>query len=252
MIPKPNISRRQLAAVLLVLVVLVLAGGAAAYTTLFTAGAGTSYETASGLEVSTTIDQDLSEQNPFVDDNTVVLEDTNFSANGSASLTVDQFSGTTTDLSSIDASTNAITVNPSDKSAITVDGDVTELSFEDARLDATSQITYSANGAGTLTVTGLPASTDFAARTTSGTLLTSATTTSSGSAEIPVEAATDEGIVLLAPDAITTQRVQRMMRQQRPRKSNCRSTSPTRTSGTHRTHLRQSSTSTESSAIRSR
>lgn len=199
MIPKPGISRRQVIAALLVLAV--LASGVAAYTALFTAGAGTSYETSTGLEVSTGVDHELSEQNPFVDDSTIVIDNTSFSANGTASLSVDQFAGETTNLSTIDASSSEITIDPGDKSAISVSGGVTALDFEDAQLDATSQITYSADGSGTLTVTGLPGGEPFAARTTSGTVLTSTTTSSSGTAEIPVGAATNEEIILLSPDA---------------------------------------------------
>lgn len=182
-----------------VAVALLLAGGAAAYTTAFEAGAGTTYETGSGLTVTAATTHSLNGSNPFVDSETVVLDGVTISANGSADVTVDQFRGTQTKLSGIDATANAITVAPSDKNTVEIAGGVTALAWENATLDGTTQLTYTASGSGTITVGGLAPNTTYAAATTSGTVLASGTTTASGRAEISVGAATDVDVVLLEP-----------------------------------------------------
>lgn len=191
------ISRRQLVAILLVLVL--ATGAVAAATALFSAGAGTSYETDSGLLVGTSTDHAVSEQNPFVDGETVQINNVSVSSSGPASVTIDQFEGSRTNLSSIDTTSNAITVDPQDKSVVTISGGVTALAFEDARLDGSSQMTFSADGAGSITVTGLPAETAFAATTSSGEVISTGTTSTDGTATIEVDAATDQEIILLEP-----------------------------------------------------
>jgi len=198
----PDISRQKLA-VVLVATLLVAAGGVAAYTTIFNVGSGTSYETGSGLIVETNTDHGLDGSNPFVDTETVYIDGVSFSASGSGSLSVDQFRGTRTSVSSVDASSTTITVDPDDKSAVEISGGVTALSWEDAALDGTAQITYSASSSGTITVTGLAANTTYAAATTTGEVLETGSTTASGEATITVDAATDEDVVLLEPSTAT-------------------------------------------------
>jgi hypothetical protein len=192
-------SRRELA---IVVVVFAICVGTVTGATILTASAGGSYEAPSGLVVTTGTSHAVDDRNPFTSTDTLLLRNVTFSASGDASLTVDQFEGSTTNLSSIDASSTNITVDPGDKSAIEISGGVTAVDFEDARLDGSTQVTYSASGSGTITVTGLPADTQFAARS-GGDVLTSGTTDGSGDAEIPVEAATDAQISLLEPAAPT-------------------------------------------------
>lgn len=194
----PTTLLRTVAVIAAALLLATSAVGAAS--TFTTAPAGATYETDSGLKVTPTVDHGVP-QDPFNGSDTVVLSDATFTASGPASLNISQFNGTRTNLSAIDASSNAITVDPDDKSAVTVSGGVTELSFSDAAIDGTTQLTYSSSGTGQITLTGLQADTGYAATTTSGDVVDTGTTSSSGEATISVGAASDEDIVLLEPDA---------------------------------------------------
>lgn len=197
------ISRHQFAAIVLALVVLV--SGVGAYTALFTGGAGTAYETPSGLVVGTNVDQDVAQDNPYNGTDTVYVDGVSFTASGPANVTVDQFSGTYTNVSAVDASTNDITIDPDDKPQATVGGSVTKLSFRDTMslADDKQAFVYSASGSGTVTVNGLAANTDFTAATASGTQLDSGTTDGSGSATISVSSATDASVILYTNTAPT-------------------------------------------------
>lgn len=194
-------DKKRLVAVILGL--LILASGAVAYNAVFTAGSGTSYETGSGLVVSTSVDHNMSDQNPFNSSSTLYVSGVEFTASGSAKVTVDQFRGTTTSVSSINASTNTITINPDDKSFVAVSGGVTALSWEDARIDGSAQMTYSASSSGTVDVSGLASNTTYAAATTSTEVFTVGETTTDGKATIQVDAATNDDVVLLKPSTPT-------------------------------------------------
>jgi len=194
---RSSLNRQRIGVLLIALVI--FSGVALGASPLFTASSGVSYETPSGLTVNTTTDHHLGASNPFIDNETVDLNNVTFSAPGAASITADQFLGTTTTVSSIDASSNDITINPGDKSSVTVSGGVTSLSFEDVSLDRTDQLTYSASSSGSITVRGLSSNTTYAAATAGGTLLSSGTTTSNGEATISVEAATNQDVVLYEP-----------------------------------------------------
>lgn len=194
----PSTLLRTVAVIAAVLLLATSAAGAAE--TFTTAPAGATYETDSGLKVTPTVDHGAP-QDPFNGSDTVVLSDATITASGSASLNVSQFTGIRTNLSAIDATSNPITIDPDDKSPVTVSGSVTELSVSDAAIDGTTQLTYSASGTGQITLTGLDADTEYAATTSSGEVVATGTTSASGEATISVDAATDEDIVLLEPDA---------------------------------------------------
>jgi len=189
--------------VVVLLVLLVAVGGAVAYSVFFTAGSGTSYETDTGLTVSTNVDHGLNDSNPFVDNSTLYVDGVSFSAAGPAQVTVEEFRGNRTRLSSIDATTHAISVDPDDKSAIEISGDVTALAWENASLDGTAQLTYSATGSGTIVVDGLQSNVSYAAVTTGGTLLSSGETSDSGEATVDVVQGSDQDVVLLQPSSAT-------------------------------------------------
>lgn len=195
---KPN--RRQIAA-LLVAILLLASGAAAAYSAMFQAGSGTTYEAPSGLVVSSSTDHGLDGTNPFVDSETIYLDGVSVSSAGSADVTVDQFRGNRTELSSIDATSSPITVDPDDKSAVEISGGVTALSWEDAALDNRNQITFSADGPGTITVTSLTAETNWTAATPDGELVDSGTTSVDGEADVDVESANDQELILFENDA---------------------------------------------------
>jgi len=187
-----------------VLVLLVVASGAAAYTTFFTAESGVTYEADNGLIVTANTDHGLDDANPFNSSDTLYVGGVEISATSAASVTVDQFRGDRTQLSSIDTAGGTLTVDPDDKSAVDIAGAVTALAWEDAAIAGRNQMTYSASGTGTITATGLEADTDWTVATPSGELVDSGTTTSSGEAAIDVDAGTDVELILFtnhAPNA---------------------------------------------------
>jgi len=194
-----KLSKHQLGAVLVAL--LLLASGVAAYSAIFDAGAGTSYETGSGLVVDTTTDHGLDGTNPFNDSETVYIDGVSISASGDADVTVDQFRGDRTKLSSIGTNGTTITVDPDDKSRVEISGGVTALSWEDAAIDGSNQITYSASSSGTITVTGLEADADWTAATPSGEFVDGGTTSADGEAVISVGSAADKELLLFDNDA---------------------------------------------------
>ncbi len=103
---KLPLNRQRIGAVFIALII--LTGGVAGFTPLFTVGSGASYEAPSGLVVETAVDHDLDGSNPIVDNQTISVQNVTFSADANASLTVDQFSGSYTNISSVDASQTEI------------------------------------------------------------------------------------------------------------------------------------------------
>lgn len=203
-----NLSRRQLAAVLAA-AVLIAAGGAAAYTTIFTAGSGTTYETDSGLEVATSVDHGLDDANPFNGSDEVYINNLSVTANGQAAVTIDQFEGETTALSGIDATETTVTVDPGDKPRADISGGVTDLFYSAASLeDDEIAFTYSASDPGTITMTDLAPDTDWAAATSDGELVDSGTTNSAGDASISVDSASGEDVILFTPHAPQASNIQ--------------------------------------------
>ncbi len=195
---KPN--KHQLAAVLVA--VLLLASGATAYSAIFTAGGGTSYEAGSGLVVETTTDHGLDGTNPFTDSETIYIDGVSISSSGTADLTADQFRGEWTNVSSVDASTSEISIDPDDKPASDIDGDVTALSFRETTLDD-DQVAFehSSNGPGTVSVHGFDADREWTAATTDGEVVDTGTTDGSGVAGVNVDSASNEQVILFENDA---------------------------------------------------
>lgn len=195
-----TLSKRRLVAVVLALAL--LAGGAIAYTTVFTAGGGTSYETDSGLVVNTATDHGLDDANPFNGSFEVYINGLSVTASGDAEVTIDQFEGSTTDLSGIDASANLVDVNPGDKPSAGINGDVTDLSWSAASLEGDEvALTYSASGSGDLAMTDLAPDTDWSAATPQGELVDNGTTTAGGEAAINVDPATNQDVILFTNHA---------------------------------------------------
>ena len=127
---------------------------------------------------------------PFPASDTVEIRSSkgNITATGSqwANVTVDQINGTWTNTSSIDVIGKTLTLNPGDKSAATVTGDITSLDWKASMAadDGTTDFVYSsALGSGSVTLRGLPGNTKLGAvDPSSHTLLDVATTDGSGSA----------------------------------------------------------------------
>ena len=144
------ISKRTLIAVLIGLVVI---SGVAAAATLFTGSSGVSYETGSGLIVTAGEEHAVDGSNPFSGTDTVVVSNVTFSASSDANVTADQFEGSWTRLSGIDADGTTIGINPGDKPGVTVSGGVDTLDFADMAVDdGDEDFNYSATGSTTLDV----------------------------------------------------------------------------------------------------
>ena len=130
-----------------------------------------------------------------------------FASRASTNVRIDtsEITGQWTNLSAIDATGSDLTVNPEDKPAATVGGDVTGLSFQQADGisvgDSGTDFVYSASGTGTITLRNLPASSTFHAVTADGTALDEVTTDSTGAGTITVESATDAEVLLVDTDA---------------------------------------------------
>lgn len=121
-------------------------------------------QTNTGVAVSTSAHdggQDLSD--PFVNDSTVrvVTQGGNLtvSGSGSAAVTVDSF-GDPLETSSLSVS-NAVTLNPPNRPAVTIQGDADTFTYHDPALDdGATDFEYSgASGDTTVTIRGLPADT---------------------------------------------------------------------------------------------
>lgn len=90
----------------------------------------------------------------------------NFSSSGRTNATVDQLTGTWTNVSELNVTQHALTIDPSDKLAATVEGDTDSLSFQGSMAvdDETADVVYTgASGTTNLTLRGLPVTTTIAA-----------------------------------------------------------------------------------------
>lgn len=117
----------------------------------------------SGPNVTITGSTDVDVTTPFPFSNTVDLTTAAGSAEftgsgGAATVDAANIEGQFTNLTAVDASTNAIQVDPADKAQLTIDGAATEVAFSDYALDDGSVDTVIAGPDGTsteLTYTGL-------------------------------------------------------------------------------------------------
>ena len=182
---------------------LLVAGLGSAVVPLFFGGAGSAYETGSGLYVSTSTDHGVGAGNPFTGSDSVTVNNVTFSASGEANVTVDTFEGVWTNVSSTDASTAAVTVDPDDKQSVTISNqDGVDLSFRSMALDdGTTDFVYSASGTVSVTVDGLPANTDVTAATPAGDDLGTVTTDGSGTATFSLSSGSTREVLLFENDA---------------------------------------------------
>jgi len=195
-----NVRRR--AAIVLVVVFGLFAGVGIAAST-FTAGGGATYETPSGFVVTSAVDHSVGYDNPFSGSDSVDINNVTFEASG-GDLTVDQFEGTFTNVSSIATNGTTVRVNPGDKPAVNISGSVTAIDFREPSLAQPNRVEfiYSASGDGSITVSGLPTVTSWAAAS-SGSVIDSGSTGASGTATISLSAASNSEVEIFAPDAPT-------------------------------------------------
>lgn len=138
------------------------------------------------LDIGTT---DVNLTAPFPASDTVRIDSAagNMTASGSnwANVTVTNIKGTWTNTSSVDVIGKTLTLNPDDKTEVTLGGDITSLNWRQgmAADDGTTDFTYASSlGSGSITLNGLPANSEFGVvDPNSHTLLDVATTDGSGS-----------------------------------------------------------------------
>lgn len=140
-----------------------------------------------GPAVNITESGDVDLTSPFPDANTVQINSSVGNAtlvsSGRTNASLDNINGTWTNVSGLDVATNELFINPEDKPAVNVSGDVETLDFRDMAVDdGNVDFVYSGtSGTTTVTVRGLQADTDIrAVDADTGSLLSGATTASDG------------------------------------------------------------------------
>lgn len=186
--------------VVLLIVFGMMSMGVAAAST-FTIDSGVAFETDNGFTVTTGTQTTQNFSNPFVDSQTVVLQNTTFSSASDSNVTVQQYSGTFTNLSAIDTNGGTVTVNPPDKPGIDVSGGVDAIDITTPALDGTIGFRYGAGSSGTVTISGLPAGADVGAKTPGGTVIDGGTTNAAGEVTLSVPSATSRDVLLFSPSA---------------------------------------------------
>lgn len=130
--------------------------------------------------------------------NTVEVEHDNglatFESSSATLATVDttQLEGDTTRVTSIDASTSALTITPGDKPSVTVDGGINEIEWSDATVgDSNVDFSYSASSSGTVDVATDTANADLLAVNSNGQVIDQSTSDTSGRVQFTVDGSND-------------------------------------------------------------
>lgn len=184
-------ARTRLVVAILVLVGAVVTGGAVAAHLNDSAPVtgDVTLESNTGLETTLSGTTQVRFQNAFPSDDTVQLTTESGNATVSASgpsaatLATNEITGEWTNVTNIDASSNAVTVNPEDKPAVTASGDIETLNFTAVETDdGHPDFVYGGtSGTSTVTVTGVPSNTEIGAvDAATGELLQTATSDGSG------------------------------------------------------------------------
>lgn len=150
---------------------------------------GVTFHASSGPAVNITESTDVNMTNMFPASDTVEINSSagNITINGSnfANVTIDNINGTWTNTSSVDVVGKTLTLNPDDKSEVTLGGDITAFEWRQAMAtdDGTPDFTYSSSvGSGSITLNGVPTNTELGAiDADSGAVLDIATSDGSGS-----------------------------------------------------------------------
>jgi hypothetical protein len=146
-------------------------------------------ESNNGLETTLSGTTQVRFQNAFPADDTVQLTtesgNVTVSASGpaNATLATTELTGTWTNVTAIDATSNDVTVNPEDKPPVTAGGDIDTLNFTAVEADDGSPdfVYGGASGTSVVTVTGVPSNTVIGAIDAStGQLIDTATSDGSG------------------------------------------------------------------------
>jgi len=167
----------------------------------FTIDSGVAFETDNGFTVTTGTQTTQNFSNPFVDSQTVILQNTTFSSTSDSNVTVQQYSGTFTNLSAIDTNGGSVSINPADKPKLAVSGGIDAIDFTTPALDNTTAFKYGAGSNGSVTVSGLPAGAEVGAKTPGGTVIDDGTTNVAGEVTLSVPAATSRDVLLFSPSA---------------------------------------------------
>jgi len=192
-----ELTQRQWALLALSLVAVGVAAAATSTTPISDNNDGVVLNQTDGPTATLTGDTSLKNTSGGVDSDTIQFNTTDgsarFTASGTANVTVavSDLEGTWTNATGVEASKNNITINPSDKPKLTARGSVDSVAFRSMTIDdSTVDFTYTASGAGTVTVTGIAGNTEVGAVTGTGKVLDSDTSSQSGEASFAVTSGT--------------------------------------------------------------
>jgi len=134
---------------------LLLFSGAAVADANYTVSSGVEYTTDSGLKVTAGTNHTISDD-PFVDSESVRLNNVTFSSSGLSNVTVNQFDGSWTNVSGLEIN-NTVRINASDKQAVRVQDGIDDLhlrSIDTSESDV--DLIYSASSTTTLRLESQP------------------------------------------------------------------------------------------------
>lgn len=193
-----RLSRRQMRALILVGMILgavAVPALAAVFSNPIPQSGTIPYQSNAGPTVYFTGNVNTSSGTPFPDDTTVDLNTSEgnitFSSSSStqANITASNITGTYTTVTGIDATGATLTIDPEDKPAVDVAGDLDRIKFREAAIDdGTVDFVYAGtSGTSTITVRGLAANTQVGAvDVDSNTVLDAGTTDGSGTVTFTV------------------------------------------------------------------
>lgn len=147
-------------------------------------GDGTMFVADSGFTVEYAGEQPIPDDGPYQDSTTIRLQNVSLSADGAAFLRLENGTGPETCLTGINASETPVRIDPDEKQAVVVDGELDTLSLADADYgDGTIDFAYVGSGPWTLTYesTGLPENTEIVAVDQTGSELATGIVNASGS-----------------------------------------------------------------------
>lgn len=128
---------------------------------------GVSLNASDGPNVTLGETTEWTNTNPWVSDQNITLEPWgSVTSNGPTALTVDEFNGTWTRVSAVDANGHLVTIKPNDKPTAAIGGDIERFNYSDsiALDDASADFEYGGpSGTAIVQLHGVPANTDIAA-----------------------------------------------------------------------------------------
>lgn len=150
-----------------------------------------SFNASSGPNVTLGERTEFRNTNPYVNSNNITLAPWGYATSqGKSKVRINEFNGSWTNLTNIDAVANDLNVDPNDKEMVTISGGVTTVRYQKAGQmavdDGQVDLVIGADSSGSITLRNLPASTTFSVGSTAPTPHDTVTTDASGTATIQI------------------------------------------------------------------